>query len=248
MRNRFIRSRNERPLDQTCWQYGRKCATIARTAAASGPGCPKLSAQIDVLFPTLLGISELPEAAALNRELEDYVGSREAHDRDQSGFTTVFAGWQSGLDFLEADVPAVHRLKRFINERIEAFLAEWGRVSFVPGAPPAFRYSYTGWAVVLRPGGFQHQHVHTKTDVTGIYYVAVPDASGGESLGDLVLTDPRAGRVAARSMWESAQHRVRPKPGMLLLFPSFVPHHVDQVQAPGRRISVNFDVTLQGVS
>ena len=84
--------------------------------------------------------------------------------------------------------------------------------------------------------------------MTGIYYVAVPDAANGESPGDLVLTDPRAGRVAARSMWESAQHRVRPKPGMLLLFPSFVPHHVDQVQAPGRRISVNFDVTLHGVS
>jgi len=124
-------------------------------AAAFGTGVVvRMSAQIDVLFPTLLGVSDLPEAQALNRELEAYVGSREAQERDRSRFTTVNNGWQSGLDFLEADVPAVGRLKQFINERIEVFLAEWGRVSFVPGGPPAFRYSYTGWAVVLRAGGF----------------------------------------------------------------------------------------------
>jgi uncharacterized protein (TIGR02466 family) len=207
-----------------------------------------MSAQIDVLFPTLLGMTQLPQPEALNRALAAHVGEREARERDQSHLTTVQNGWQSGLDFMEADVPAVHELKRFVNGRIEAFLAEWGRVAFVPGAVPAFNYSYTGWAVVLRPGGFQHEHVHTKTDVTGIYYVAVPDAPGGEPVGDLVLVDPRGGRLAARSMWESAQHRIRPRAGMLLLFPSFVPHHVDQVQAPGQRISVNFDVTLQSVS
>jgi uncharacterized protein (TIGR02466 family) len=204
--------------------------------------------RINVLFPTLLGEVWRPDHAALNADLAAYIRERERRDRDFSPFTSVNQGWQSGPDFFDAEIPPVEALKHFINRQIEAFLHEWGRVSFTAGVPSAFQYRYAGWAVILRQGGFQHEHVHTKTDLIGIYYVEVPDAPADLASGNLTLIDPRAGRVATRAIWESAQYSVRPRAGTLLLLPSFLPHRVDQIQAPGERISINFDVTLENVS
>jgi uncharacterized protein (TIGR02466 family) len=204
--------------------------------------------RISVLFPTLLGEVWRPDHVALNADLAAYIRDRERRDRDFSPFTAVNHGWQSGPDFFDAEAPAVQMLKHFINQQIEAFLREWGRVSFTAGTPATFRYRYSGWAVILRQGGFQYEHVHTKTDLIGIYYVEVPDAPAGVGTGNLTLVDPRAGRVATRAIWENAHYSVPPRPGMLLLFPSFVPHRVDRVQASGERISINFDIALEGVS
>jgi uncharacterized protein (TIGR02466 family) len=199
-----------------------------------------------VLFPTLLGEAEFPDAAPLNRDLAAYIRARELRDRDHSTFTAVNHGWQSAPDVFEADLAAIRTLQRFINHNIEAFLREWGRVSFSPSAPRRFSYSYAGWAVILRQGGFQQEHIHTKTDLIGVYYVTVPAGSADESPGALTFIDPRGGRLASRAVWEFPQYSSRPKPGMLVIFPSFMPHRVDQVQAPGERLSINFDISLHG--
>ena len=203
--------------------------------------------QVTAVFPTLIAEARNPAGDAMNRELAALVRERERLDRDHSAFTTVNHGWQSGLDLLDAPVPVIGAFRAWINGRIEAFLAEWGRASFGAGAPRRFRYEYTGWAVVLRTGGFQHEHVHSKTDLVGVYYVEVPPVPPGTQPGALTLLDPRAGRVAARSVWESVQHSVVPQSGKLVLFPSFLAHRVDQMTAPGERISINFDVTLHGL-
>lgn len=216
-----------------------------RTAPRQPSACTGLG--ITVLFPTLLGEAEFPDAAGLNRELAAYIRSREQLDRDYSAFTTVRHGWQSAPDVFEADVPAIGALRGFVDQHIEAFLHEWGRVSFNQSAPRRFRYSYAGWAVILRQGGFQHEHVHTKTDLIGVYYVEVPAESSDGPSGNLTFIDPRGGRLASRAIWESPQYSSRPKPGKLLLFPSFMPHRVDQVGGHGERISINFDVSLEAM-
>lgn len=204
--------------------------------------------RISSLFPTLVGEALLPGAAPLNRELAAWLRERERSERDVSPLTTVNEGWQSGLDVLDADLSAVRRLRERIDVQIERFLEAWGQASFAPGAPAAFRYSYVGWAVILRPGGFQHEHVHSKTDLVGVYYVEVPPAAPGADVGGLTLVDPRSSRVASRAVWESAQLTLVPEPGKLVIFPSFVPHRVERVSAPGERISINFDVMLQAAA
>lgn len=181
---------------------------------------------------------------AINENLAAYIRNLERNESDRSQFTTVNNGWQSGFDILTADVPGVETLKEFFNHSVEAFLREWGKISFNETAPGAFRYTYSTWAVILRQGGFQHEHVHSKSTIVGIYYVEIPKDGSGSPPGDLTLMDPRSGRLANRAMWECVKHTISPQAGMLILFPSFVSHRVDQVMAPGERISINFDVTL----
>ncbi|MBC1236104.1 TIGR02466 family protein [Nostoc sp. 2RC] len=204
--------------------------------------------KINVLFPTLVGEAEFPDCEALNRDLAAYVRNQEQNGRNYSQLTSVNNGWQSSLNFLNSEFTAIKSLKHFINDQIEIFLKEWGKVSFSSSTPSAFQYNYISWAVILRQGGFQHEHIHTKTDLVGIYYVEVPTAPSTKTSGNLTLVDPRSGRVTSRSNWETAHYSISPKPGKFLLFPSFLPHRVNQVETAGERISINLDVTLRPYS
>jgi uncharacterized protein (TIGR02466 family) len=185
---------------------------------------------------------------AINESLAAYIRKVESDENDRSQFTTVNNGWQSGFDILETGTPGIDTLKRFFNQSVEAFLHEWGKISFNESAPKAFSYTYSAWAVILRQGGFQHEHVHSKSTIVGIYYVETPKDGSGSSLGDLTLMDPRSGRLANRAMWDCVKCTIQPRAGTLILFPSFVSHRVDQVMSPGERISINFDVILDFAS
>lgn len=200
--------------------------------------------RISTIFPTLVGETDVADSE-LNAALAEHVHALERSSPDYSALSTVNRGWQSGFDLLEHDAPAICALRRHFDAAIETFLADWGRASFGSLVPRSFRYKYNGWAVILRGGGFQHEHVHTRSDLVGVYYVSVPQQLTG---GELTLIDPRAGRLASRAMWDSSQLSITPRAGLLVLFPTFVPHRVDQLTTDGERISINFDVTLEGLT
>jgi hypothetical protein len=87
---------------------------------------------ISVLFPTLLGEAEFPHSAALNRDLAASLRARERGEDDHSAYTTVNHGWQSAPDVFDADVPAIHVLKQFIDQL-------WRRQSPVPRGAAEYR-------------------------------------------------------------------------------------------------------------
>lgn len=201
--------------------------------------------RIESIFPTLLGTSELPSCELMNAALTEYIHYLQRTAPDLSALTTVKHGWQSGFDLLDHDVPAIRELRGHFDAAITDFLRVWGKASFGSAVPNSFRFRYTGWAVALSGGGFQHEHVHTRSDLIGVYYVSVPSNPSG---GDLTLIDPRAGRLASRAAWDLSQTSITPRAGLLVLFPTFVPHRVDQLTADGERISINFDVSLESAT
>lgn len=208
------------------------------------PSTDPFKLEILSIFPTLVGTAELPDSIDLNHDLASFIRSCEHQNEDYTSLSTVIGGWQSGPDFLDADIPAIRTLRKFIERSIDAFLLKWTPES-LDVIPATLHYFYVGWAVILRLGAFQHEHVHARKDLVGVYYVEVP-APANDAAGRLTLTDPRSGRVASASIWESTQLSFQPQPGKLFIFPSFVPHRVDQVREPGERISINFDITLVG--
>lgn len=205
------------------------------------------SPDLDILplFPTLIGQAVHPGAAEINPRLAAYLLDCERREEGVAPRTTVRHGWQSELGLLDRDVDEIRALKPFFNRAIEGWLGEHGRRHHGGSAPAAFAYGYQGWAVILRRGGFQHQHVHSRTDLVGVYCVATPRGEARAACGRLTLIDPRGGRLANRPAWETDRVEIEPVPGRLVLFPSFLPHRVEEVRRPGERITINFDVTLR---
>ncbi len=94
------------------------------------------------------------------------------------------------------------------------------------------------WSVRLEPGGFHINHVHPQGWLSSAYYVALPAAGGtGSRAGWLKFGEP--GMAVAGC---APEHFVEPKPGMLVLFPSFFWHGTVPFEDGGRRLTAAFDV------
>jgi uncharacterized protein (TIGR02466 family) len=99
------------------------------------------------------------------------------------------------------------------------------------------------WLNVMRSGAVHTAHIHPKSVISGTYYVAVPKAAGA-----LKLEDPRLGLMMAAPPRKQRAARdnqtfvyLEPKPGMLLLWESWLRHEVPVNRARGERISISFN-------
>lgn len=96
-----------------------------------------------------------------------------------------------------------------------------------------------GWANVNPPGTVNAVHIHPKSILSGVFYVAAPEDSG-----NLRLHDPRPAALMTGDLpdYVSSPVEIPPKPGMLLLFPAWLPHEVLENRSQEDRISIAFNV------
>lgn len=88
------------------------------------------------------------------------------------------------------------------------------------------------WAQVHEKGMSTNTHAHLPADISGVYYVKVPEGSG--VLAFVLETDHLMPEI------------VEPKEGKLVLFPSWLSHYVTRNQSDERRISVSFNMSIVG--
>jgi hypothetical protein len=94
--------------------------------------------------------------------------------------------------------------------------------------------------VLLQPGGHHVDHVHPSGWLSSAFYVETPraalDTPGRE--GWLQF-----GRPGARTLPPlGAEHFVRPEPGALVLFPSYMWHGTVPFTSDESRMTIAFDV------
>ena len=190
--------------------------------------------QVESLFGTPLWLQDFPEAAELNpilrRAAENHISGEPINPMRRSNRRGVRS---HALD-LAAQPWAP--LSAFITKVVQGLLREgltWRL--------------HTNGLNVHGFGGFNASHIHSNCLLSGVYYIACPAESG-----DLVLEDPRSQAVFAdtyalfrhdlgRSRVELAPHE-----GLLVLFPSWLSHHVEPSAAAQLRISLPINVVLQG--
>ena len=115
------------------------------------------------------------------------------------------------------------------------------------------------WSVMLRPGGFHVDHVHQEGWLSSAFYVELPDVvtkpdARTGSVQGAIKTGNQAGD-SVRQGWirfgqpgspvqpvQTAQHFVKPEPGMLVLFPSYMWHGTVPFTGKQSRLTVAMDV------
>ena len=203
----------------------------------------RLRGGIRIAFATPILEQLRPEAARVNPRLARLILARRS--RDPGLRVSNVGGWHSRPDLLSWPGPEIALVKRWIQEAMAALLDLAG-----PGAPRAGEatLSTEAWANVHRRGGYARSHVHPFNHWSGVYYVRVgrPDGRHPES-GAISFADPRPGAAAlpAPGFPFGDEHVIRPRPGLLLVFPSWLAHSVAPVRGAGERISVAFNVTVR---
>jgi uncharacterized protein (TIGR02466 family) len=149
-------------------------------------------------------------------------------------------GSQTLQNLLQSQDPAIAAFFAAIDAPIRQYIAQLGRGREALRQGNLGGYQFSGaWSVHLRPGGFHTDHVHPKGWLSSAFYVDTPSAveAGGRE-GWLKFGQPGIATLPALE----AEHWVKPQPGRLVLFPSYMWHGTVPFTSKDRRLSIAFDL------
>jgi uncharacterized protein (TIGR02466 family) len=206
---------------------------------------------LDTLFPLAIYYTDLPDArqhkiSVLNAILDSETQGFEKRNYEGRAWTGDIHGAQR-----------IHQDDRLawifsaIEEHTRLYLQELGLdLSSVD------LYIQRAWGVISRPGQEVGPHCHPTSNVSGVYYISVPN-SGAEDAGCLVFFDddrrnevsPGIGSdnteiLTAWNAYNQDQAAYAPTEGRLILFPSKQRHAVATNETEGDRVSISFDIVL----
>lgn len=160
----------------------------------------------------------------------------QAHPFDQS----IRGGVQAPMDPRRVGDPVLESVFAALDAPIDAYVDAMARRLDPMSVRAGGAWDMTGaWSVRLRAGGRHTDHVHPRGWVSSALHIAVP-APTPEA--------PRAGwlRFGAAKLGVglelAAEHWVEPRPGRVVLFPSWLWHGTEPFTGPGERLTIAFDV------
>jgi tetratricopeptide (TPR) repeat protein len=139
--------------------------------------------------------------------------------------------------------PAIRAFFVAIDPPIRAYLQALGQGKDALRQRHLGAYQLSGsWSVRLKANGFHADHVHPKGWLSSAFYVDTPRAieAGGKE-GWIKFGQPG---LLTRPELE-ADHWVKPEPGRLVLFPSFMWHGTQPFSSDERRLTIAFDLLPQ---
>ena len=195
----------------------------------------------EILFATRLYKARIAPPAGLGKTClgiagEDKAGQRWSRAHGYGGYTSY-----ASLNDLTRRASLFDELERKIARHVTLFARE---LDFELGGRRLVLDSL--WINVMNQGAVHPPHIHPHSVISGTYYVSVPPKSGA-----IRFEDPRLAMMMAappRKKKARPDNRpfvdVEPKPGMLLLWESWLRHGVQTNSAKGQRISVSFNYRL----
>ena len=201
--------------------------------------------EVRAYFTTPVVLAELEDPEQLNMDLRQTILARRA---DESGGShTANACWRSGWDFASWGGEPAKRL-------LESFAAiSHDMTQIRPGENSApseeIQWSLSARAVVNPDGEAGLLHTHPNCFWSGVYYADDGGITDNSSVaGELELLDPRGPTPVMYSSTvrmnvpggENAggYHRIRPKSGLMVIFPSWLPHAATPYRGAGTRVSI----------
>jgi uncharacterized protein (TIGR02466 family) len=185
------------------------------------------------LFPTRLYDAEIGDAALLE-ELAHAIRSLAADDQAGRAWSRAhrYAGYTSyaSLNDLPKRDPSVAALAKILHRHAASFAEESGlELSRKPRLDSL-------WVNLLKAGGHHSGHIHPNSLISGTFYIEVPADAGA-----IRFEDPRLPLMMAAGPRQGTFVSVQPRPGMLLLWESWLRHEVLPGTGRGERLSISFN-------
>ncbi len=148
-------------------------------------------------------------------------------------------GSQGELSPSEATDPAIAAFFPTLRKAIGRYIAELGQGLDPLRSRVADDFSFSGaWSVRLRPGGYHANHIHPMGWISSACHLVTPPGIDTGQDGWLSFGQP--GVPTQPSL--IAEHFVKPEPGVLVLFPSYMWHGTAPFHGEGMRLTAAFDV------
>lgn len=195
----------------------------------------------NLFFPTPVWTLQLDEYQSINEQMYKFI--KITQSKDQQGISkSNIKGWHSKdfnmqenepKDFIKFILPAIEQVITDMNWEKQKQSININNM----------------WAIINTGGSANLRHQHGNSTISGAYYVRAPKNSG-----DIVFYDPRPAPVytypkAVNPNLLNAQvNGISPKEGVLVLFPSYLDHSVNENLSNEERIVISFNITIQSKS
>lgn len=163
--------------------------------------------------------------------------------RDQSDGTAKSnrGGWHSKGNLFNEKAQCFS----FLSVMVEtAVLQATRRISKVD--PDTLDLKLFAWMNINPVGAFNAPHTHPGAHWSGVYYVSQPEVDD-EKAGRIEFLDPRSDLPNWRILKASAfnlKKSLKPRPGEMVLFPSYLVHWVYPNTSDDERITIAFNATF----
>ena len=143
-----------------------------------------------------------------------------------------YAGYTSyaSLNDLPRRDPAFADLAKLLTRHAASFADE---CAFELGRKPKLD---SLWVNLLKSGGHHSGHIHPHSIISGTFYVEVPKGSGA-----IRFEDPRLPLMMAAPRRTDSFVSIEPRPGLLLMWESWLRHEVLPGKGRGDRLSISFN-------
>jgi uncharacterized protein (TIGR02466 family) len=191
------------------------------------------------MFSTPIITYRVKDPAALNKGLKQSILATER------GYSSTrrsnIGGWRSDHDLLEWPGTEIKlfdaEIQKAIGEVIASTTGEQGFNGYL---------KVNAWANLLRRGNYNTIHNHPESAWSGVYYVDAGTLDPSNPLsGVLELLDPRpfVEMVAVPGAPFGRPVRIDAENGLMVLFPSWLYHHVHAYTGTNDRIAIAFNVS-----
>ena len=192
----------------------------------------------NLFFSTPVWTFQINNYENVNEEMYNYIKSEQK--KDGIGITkSNIKGWHSKDFSLETKEP-----QNFINlilPSIEQVMVDmnWEKQKQIAKINNM-------WAIINTGGAANLRHQHGNSTISGAYYVRAPKNSG-----DIVFYDPRPAPVYSHpnviepNLLNTQVNSINPKEGLLVLFPSYLDHSVNENLSNEERIVISFNIRIQ---
>ena len=174
--------------------------------------------------------------------LETYVADvaaalRALHTYREHPFNQSLRHGSQATDILQQSHPALRALPTALDGPIQRRLAELGHGDDPVRSRNKGNYQFQGmWSVKLRSGGYHIDHVHPQGWLSSACYIETVEPRDKE--GWIRFGQPGVKTIPPLA----AEHFVEPKPGLLVLFPSYMWHGTVPFTGDQSRLTFAFDL------
>ncbi len=193
---------------------------------------------LNLFFSTPVWTSIVPDYQQINEKMYTYIKSLQNSDPKGMNKSNIL-GWHSHPFVLDAEEP-----KFFINSILPAINESMRDMSW---DSEKNKMEITGmWTIINTKSARNERHIHSNNFISAAYYVKAP-----ENAGDILFHDPREVNVIRKPNTKQANKlnaqifNIKPKEGLLVLFPSYLHHSVNENLSDQERVVISFNIDIK---
>ncbi len=208
--------------------------------------------RVGSVFKTDIGFydcMELEGWAEYNAQIRTSMLRERIEDPDGLYRSNMSGTWHSKDRVLS--IKGMERFRDMLGKQFRSYVSTWGAKE-----NDELKLKLQSWAMMYTHGGYATIHTHPNCHASSVYFCddcpseELTMATGeGVAPGELEFFDTRANvQLQVPHLNTMRPFRVKPKAGLLLVFPSWLPHFVHPVTGDQERISIATNMTVASLT